>query len=113
MRLLFCTVLVSMMECAIASAGDFSVDATHQTWSASPMPNGGTYYSNGLDVVEVSPSGPSSAYAHGWSRDGRETTSTLYTTPRYDLPREALSDWWQRTAPAAARDCYRCEPERR
>ena len=63
-------------------------EGINDTWTASPMPNGGTAYSNGLDVVEVSPSGPSSSSYHGWTRDGRETSGTIYHAPRYDQPRE-------------------------
>lgn len=70
------------------------MDPIQDTWTASPMPNGGTSYSNGLDVLEVSPSGPSSASVHGWTNDGRETTSTLSLTPRYDQPRER--SWTER-----------------
>lgn len=73
------------------------MDPIQDTWTASPMPNGGTQYSNGLDFVEVSPSGPSSSYVHGWTRDGRETSGTIYSTPRYDQPREpSLTERMQR-----------------
>ena len=85
---LFLLPLSAFAHATPAMAGDQSIDAIHQTWTASPMPNGGTAYSNGLDFVEVSPSGPSRSSYHGWTRDGRETSGTIYTAPRYDQPRE-------------------------
>ena len=82
-------------------------ESINQTWTGSPMPNGGTSYSNGLDFVEVSPSGPYSSTYSAWSRDGKQTTGTIYMEPRYEYRPQTGAELLERAQPyrSAPRSC--------
>lgn len=97
-------IMFSLFLLPLSAWAGHPMEPVMETWTGSPMPQGGTYYSNGLDTVEVYRNSPSSSTYFGWDRDGREMTGTIYTQPRYDQPKESLHDWAERMLQPASRD---------